>query len=73
MDSQWDSMKPFVPMVGKEAHLPVAAVLMLTGFLLTGLFSINKSVTTAPLLAIPASLALGFGSVYLICAVGVYV
>ncbi|RPA97531.1 hypothetical protein L873DRAFT_1809579 [Choiromyces venosus 120613-1] len=73
MDAEWDSMKPFVPTIGKEGHLSVAAVLMLTGFFLTGLFSINKSVTTAPLLAIPASLALGFGSVYLICAVGVYV
>ncbi|KAG0638568.1 hypothetical protein HOY80DRAFT_1047249 [Tuber brumale] len=73
MDTQWDSMKPFVPMVGKGGHLSVAAVLMLTGFFLTGLFSINKSVISAPLLAIPASLALGFGSVYLICAVGVYV
>lgn len=31
MDAQWDSMKPFVPMVGKEGHLSVAAVLMLTG------------------------------------------
>jgi len=31
MDAEWDLMKPFVPMVGKEGHLSVAAVLMLTG------------------------------------------
>jgi len=31
MDAQWDLMKPFVPMIGKEGHLYVAAVLMLTG------------------------------------------
>ncbi|KAH8150092.1 uncharacterized protein LAJ45_05778 [Morchella importuna] len=73
MDFQWDSLTPFQPLVSKDSQLSVALLLVLAGFSLTGLFSINKSITTAPLLALLASLSLGFGSVFLICAVGVYV
>lgn len=34
---------------------------------------LDRSVTTLPLVGIPAALAIGFGAVYMICAVGVYV
>ncbi|KAL7271931.1 hypothetical protein RUND412_005283 [Rhizina undulata] len=92
MDADWESLTPFTPFVSKEYQFAVAFVLMATGFLLTGFFSlsmspatisglnrialncargeektdevwgaVDKSVTTAPLLAIPASLSLGYG------------
>lgn len=33
----------------------------------------DRSLLNVPLVGIPASLAIGFGAVYMICAVGVYV
>ncbi|KAA8894163.1 hypothetical protein FN846DRAFT_975540 [Sphaerosporella brunnea] len=73
MDAHWDSLLPFELLVAKSQQFPVAFLLMALGFSLTGLFSLNKSAASAPLLAIPASLSLAFGAVFLICAVGVYV
>ncbi|KAF8477232.1 hypothetical protein BDZ91DRAFT_708885 [Kalaharituber pfeilii] len=74
MESQWlEAQVPFTPLVGKSTQGTVAFLLMAIAFILTGLFWLNKSIVLAPLLAIPASLAFGFGSVYLICSVGVYV
>ncbi|KAI5811458.1 hypothetical protein DFH27DRAFT_475783 [Peziza echinospora] len=74
MESQWaQSTTPFSPVVGKELHSTVAFVLISSALVLTGFFSLNKSPVLAPVLAIPASLAFGFGAVYLICAAGVYV
>ncbi|KAJ4290734.1 hypothetical protein N0V88_006483 [Collariella sp. IMI 366227] len=64
---------PFVPTIGKGSQFPVALVLVVLGFLLGGTFALNRSVVTLPILAIPASLALAFGVVYMFCAVGVYV
>lgn len=74
MDRQWlEAQAAFMPLVGKGGQGSVAFVLMAIAFVLTGLFSLNKSVVLAPILALPASLAFGFGSVFLICAAGVYV
>ncbi|KAF8241811.1 hypothetical protein K440DRAFT_621628 [Wilcoxina mikolae CBS 423.85] len=73
MDAEWDSLIPFTPLVSKSQQFPAAFVLMVIGFSLTGLFSLNKSVSVAVLLALSASLSLAFGAVFLICAVGVYV
>ncbi|CAK1357425.1 hypothetical protein CB0940_07839 [Cercospora beticola] len=63
----------FVPNVGKDAQFLVGFVLLSIGFVLTALFGLNLSVKNLPILAVPASLAFAFGSVYMICAVGVYV
>lgn len=46
---------------------------MLSGVIFTGLFGLNRSLVSVPAFAIPASLAFGFGAVYTICGVGVYV
>ncbi|KAK9378544.1 uncharacterized protein V2V93DRAFT_375942 [Kockiozyma suomiensis] len=74
----WSQGTPFTPAVSIDRQ-PVAAIaLLLSGFVLTALFSmINKSgflgFIKQLFIAIPASLSLGFGFVYLLCAVGVYV
>ncbi|KAF2862027.1 hypothetical protein K470DRAFT_213730 [Piedraia hortae CBS 480.64] len=65
--------QPFQPTVGKSAQFSVAFTLLALGFLLTSLFGLNLSLKNVPLYGIPASLAIGFGAVYMICAVGVYV
>ncbi|KAI5809470.1 putative DNA repair protein Rad1 [Pyronema omphalodes] len=72
MDTEWSNMIPFEPLVSKDLQFPVAFVLMCIGFLLTGLFSLNKSFITAPFIALPASASFAFGAVMLICACGVY-
>ncbi|KAK6340214.1 hypothetical protein TWF730_001981 [Orbilia blumenaviensis] len=64
---------PFSPMIGKSLHSPVAFLLLAFGAILTIVFSINKSLTLAPVIAIPASIAFGIGSVYALAAGGVYV
>lgn len=64
---------PFSPLVPKERQFLVGFTLLLTAFVLTGLFGLNRSFKNIPLLGVPASLAFGFGSVFMICAVGVYV
>lgn len=64
---------PFYPAVAKERQFLVAFTLLLTAFVLTGLFGLNPAFKNVPLLGLPASLAFGFGAVYMICAVGVYV
>ncbi|GAB1310039.1 checkpoint clamp complex protein Rad1 [Madurella fahalii] len=67
------SGSPFVPTVGKNSQFLVAFVLLLLGFALSGAFALNRSLVNLPVLAVPASLALAFGVVYMFCAVGVYV
>ncbi|KAF2839460.1 hypothetical protein M501DRAFT_933772 [Patellaria atrata CBS 101060] len=37
------------------------------------IWCLDRSLVNLPLLGVPASLAFGFGAVYTICAVGVYV
>ncbi|WPJ58961.1 hypothetical protein SMAC4_13120 [Sordaria macrospora] len=75
------SASPFLPTIGKGTQFPVAFLLLLIGFTLTGAFTLNRSIINLPLLGIPASLAFAyvpvvprlFGVVYMFCAVGVYV
>ncbi|TID26316.1 hypothetical protein E2P81_ATG00791 [Venturia nashicola] len=71
----WEAAKatPFSPAVAKDSQFFVASILLSTAFILSGVFLLNRSILTLPALGIPASLAFGFGSVYMICAVGVYV
>ncbi|KAK4136807.1 hypothetical protein BT67DRAFT_417235 [Trichocladium antarcticum] len=68
---------PFVPTIAKGSQFSVAFVLLVVGFLLSGAFTLNRSVANLPILAVPASLALGHtgraGVVYMFCGVGVYV
>ncbi|EPS42531.1 hypothetical protein H072_3499 [Dactylellina haptotyla CBS 200.50] len=64
---------PFSPIIGKSLHAPVAFFLLAIGSLLTIIFSINKSLALASVIAIPASIAFGIGSVYAMAAGGVYV
>ncbi|KAI0998590.1 hypothetical protein K3495_g9607 [Podosphaera aphanis] len=64
---------PFTPTIGKDSQFFVGFFLLVVGFLLTGLFSLNRSTLNIFLIGVPASLALAYGSVYMICAVGVYV
>ncbi|KAI1609356.1 hypothetical protein EDD37DRAFT_653680 [Exophiala viscosa] len=64
---------PFQPTVGKDSQLILGLSLLLIGFVLTGLFGLNRSALSVPLFGIPASLAFGFGAVFAICGFGVYV
>ncbi|KAF2273446.1 uncharacterized protein EI97DRAFT_383705 [Westerdykella ornata] len=67
------SASPFRPTVGKGSQFTLGFTLLLISFVLAGIFGLNRSFANLPLLGIPASLAFGFGAVYMICAVGVYV
>ncbi|KAF2205303.1 hypothetical protein GQ43DRAFT_362651 [Delitschia confertaspora ATCC 74209] len=64
---------PYSPTIGKGSQFTVGFLLLLISLLLVGVFSLNRSFVNLPLLGVPASLAFGFGAVYMICAVGVYV
>ena len=64
---------PFQPSVSKDYQFTLGFSLLLAGVVLTILFGLNRSIVSLPLYGIPASLAFGFGAVYTICAVGVYV
>lgn len=65
---------PYEPSFGKNAQLTVGFSLLLAALILTGLFGLNaKDFKSLPMYGVPASLAFGFGAVYMICAVGVYV
>ncbi|KAH6672640.1 hypothetical protein F5X68DRAFT_235727 [Plectosphaerella plurivora] len=63
----------FLPAVGKDLQFYVAFFLLLLGLSLTGVFALNRSILNIPLLGVPASAAIAFGTVYMFCAVGVYV
>ncbi|KAF2637427.1 hypothetical protein P280DRAFT_407103 [Massarina eburnea CBS 473.64] len=65
--------EPFRPYISKDSEFFFAFSLLLFSLLLTGVFSLNRSFINLPLLGVPASIAFGFGSVLMICAVGVYV
>ncbi|KAH6664070.1 hypothetical protein B0J14DRAFT_661657 [Halenospora varia] len=71
----WESASgnPFSPTIGKGSHFLVGFSLLTIGLLLSGLFGLNRSVVNIGVIGIPASLAIAFGAVYMICAVGVYV
>ncbi|PNS15200.1 hypothetical protein CAC42_8201 [Sphaceloma murrayae] len=64
---------PFEPSIPKGSHFAVGFSLLSLAIILAGYFSLNPSLTNVPVVGIPASLAFGFGAVYMICAVGVYV
>ncbi|KAK9369611.1 hypothetical protein V1509DRAFT_638742 [Lipomyces kononenkoae] len=75
---QWSQAPAYAPAVSIPMQPFVATVLLLIGFLLTALFSIIDKKGVVGLgkqiaIAIPASISLGFGFVYLLCAVGVFV
>ena len=73
--SEWKNAvgNSFVPFIGKENHFTVGFSLLVAGIILSGLFGLNRSALNIPLICIPASLAISFGSIYMMCAVGVYV
>ncbi|KUL84662.1 hypothetical protein ZTR_06708 [Talaromyces verruculosus] len=74
LNNLWETSKaPYYPIVAKEAQFTVGFALLFIALLLTGLFGLNRSFLNIPLLGLPASLAFGFGAVFMICAVGVYV
>ncbi|KAM0345535.1 hypothetical protein ACHAPU_006462 [Fusarium lateritium] len=64
---------PFFPTVNKGNQFWVGFLLTLLGFCLLGVFALNRTLVSVPVLGIPASLALAFGVVYMFCAVGVYI
>ncbi|KAK3201861.1 hypothetical protein GRF29_164g916476 [Pseudopithomyces chartarum] len=80
---------PYSPSVSKDSQFTIGASLLLIALLLAGVFGLSmhtrnprhefatdppdRSFVNLPLLGVPASLAFGFGAVYMICAVGVYV
>ncbi|KAF1971600.1 hypothetical protein BU23DRAFT_470338 [Bimuria novae-zelandiae CBS 107.79] len=64
---------PYHPSIAKDSQFTLGAFLLLIALLLAGVFSLNRSILSLPVLGVPASLAFGFGAVYMICAVGVYV
>ncbi|KAM0255121.1 hypothetical protein ACHAQJ_006125 [Trichoderma viride] len=64
---------PFLPVVGKESQFIVASVLLSLSLAITGVFALNRSLVSVIALGVPASLAIAVGTVYMFCAVGVYV
>ncbi|EEA20154.1 hypothetical protein TMatcc_000131 [Talaromyces marneffei ATCC 18224] len=74
LNNLWEtSAAPYYPIVAKDNQFAVGFALLFIALLLTGLFGLNRSFLNIPLLGLPASLAFGFGAVFMICAVGVYV
>ncbi|KAK9458571.1 uncharacterized protein V1516DRAFT_682517 [Lipomyces oligophaga] len=74
----WSQGTSFVAAVSIDQQASIATILLVIAAVLSGLFSLQDKKGVAGLikqvlLAIPASLSLGFGFVYLLCAVGVYV
>ncbi|KAI9830014.1 MAG: hypothetical protein M1826_005187 [Phylliscum demangeonii] len=49
----------FSPAIAKKSQFVVGFTLLLLAFVLTGFFSLNRSLVTLPLVGIPASLAFG--------------
>ncbi|KAH8697736.1 hypothetical protein BGW36DRAFT_296097 [Talaromyces proteolyticus] len=74
LNDLWEASKaPYYPIVSKENQFIVGFNLLLAAVFLTGLFGLNRSFLNITFLGLPASLAFGFGAVFMICAVGVYV
>ncbi|KAJ4365501.1 hypothetical protein N0V95_000436 [Ascochyta clinopodiicola] len=71
----WEAaaVSPFQPAIGKNSQFTLGFALLFASLLLTGFFGLNRSFANLPLVGAPASIAFGFGAVYMICAVGVYV
>ncbi|KAF4550794.1 Hypothetical protein D9617_16g015840 [Elsinoe fawcettii] len=64
---------PYEPAIAKGSQFFVGFSLLALTVLLAGFFILNPSLVNVPVVGLPASLAFGFGAVYMICAVGVYV
>ncbi|ROW07930.1 hypothetical protein VMCG_03393 [Cytospora schulzeri] len=62
---------PFLPTIGKGTQFLVAFVLLLLGLSAFGIFALNRSIVAVPVIGIPASLAIAYGTVYMFCAVHV--
>ncbi|KAL2820202.1 hypothetical protein BDW59DRAFT_164687 [Aspergillus cavernicola] len=75
LNQVWEaaSASPYTPFVAKDSQFAFGFTLLLLALLLTGIFGLNRSFLSIASIGIPASLAFGFGTVYMICAVGVYV
>jgi cell cycle checkpoint protein len=75
LNELWEasSATPYFPLISKNNQFVAGFTLLLTALVVTGLFGLNRSLLNIPLLGVPASLAFGFGAVFMICAVGVYV
>ncbi|KAJ6089631.1 hypothetical protein N7467_004847 [Penicillium canescens] len=75
LNEVWEaaSATPFTPLVDKDSQFSVGFNLLLIALVTTTLFGLNRSFLNIISLGVPASLAFGFGAVFMICAVGVYV
>ncbi|KAJ6004369.1 hypothetical protein N7499_000434 [Penicillium canescens] len=75
LNEVWEaaSATPFTPLVDKDSQFSVGFNLLLIALVTTTLFGLNRSFLNIVSLGVPASLAFGFGAVFMICAVGVYV
>ncbi|OJJ49331.1 hypothetical protein ASPZODRAFT_14052 [Penicilliopsis zonata CBS 506.65] len=75
LNEVWEaaSAHPYSPIISKNSQFFVGFTLLFAALIFTGLFGLNRSFTSIASFGIPASLAFGFGAVYMICAVGVYV
>ncbi|KAJ5109104.1 hypothetical protein N7456_005779 [Penicillium angulare] len=75
LNQVWEaaSATPFQPIVAKDSQFTIGFSLLVIAVITTGLFGLNRSLASIFTLGIPASLALGFGAVFTICAAGVYV
>ncbi|KAL2848539.1 hypothetical protein BJY01DRAFT_246264 [Aspergillus pseudoustus] len=78
LNQVWEaaSASPYTPLIAKDSQFSVGFALLLLALILTGLFGlsgIDRSFLSIATFGVPASLAFGFGAVYMICAVGVYV
>ncbi|PSN71741.1 hypothetical protein BS50DRAFT_629877 [Corynespora cassiicola Philippines] len=67
------SASPYYPPVSKDSQFTVGFALLVLSFLLATIFGLNRSFVNLSILGVPASIAFGFGAVYMICAAGVYV
>ncbi|KAF9883155.1 ssDNA endodeoxyribonuclease [Aspergillus nanangensis] len=67
------SASPYAPLISKDNQFFVGFSLLFSAFILTGLFGLNRSFLSIASFGVPASLAFGFGAVFMICAAGVYV
>ncbi|KAL4943378.1 hypothetical protein BDV06DRAFT_211130 [Aspergillus oleicola] len=74
LNQVWEaaSASPYTPFIAKDSQFTVGFTLLLLAFVFTTLFGLNRSFASIVSLGVPASLAFGFGAVYMICAVGVY-
>ncbi|BDD58521.1 ssDNA endodeoxyribonuclease [Monascus purpureus] len=75
LNQLWEaaSTNPYSPPVEKDRQFAIGFGLLLIAFVYSGLFSLNLSFKSIISSGLPAALAFGFGAVYMICAVGVYV